>query len=107
MERVAQVTGQTVFMRRVLAAIMANDFQTRIRRTISHRRMMKTGDGLLGLAPALACVGDRVVLMKGLRTPVVVRPRGDGWELVGDCYIHGMMQGELFRGGECRLVWLV
>lgn len=106
MDDIAKLTGKTIFLRRVLAEAVSNDFQFRVRRSISHRRMMRTKNGYLGLAPALAQIGDRVALLKGLRTPAVLRPNGEVWEFVGDCYVHGIMNGEAFQEEHRAEIWL-
>ena len=66
------------------------------------RRMMRTRKGYIGLAPGLANKGDRVALFKGSSVPLVIRQKGMDWELIGDCYVHGIMRGEAFREEECE-----
>ena len=52
--------------------------------------------------------GDAVVLVKGGRVPLVIRyetAEQDGshsWRLVGECYVHGVMDGEVFDPDACR-----
>ncbi|KAK4446497.1 heterokaryon incompatibility protein-domain-containing protein [Podospora aff. communis PSN243] len=53
---------------------------------------------LLGLGPGVAEVGDWVVVVEGGRVPFVVRKvegEEERWRLVGECYVHGMMDGEV------------
>ena len=62
-----------------------------------------TLQGYLGLGPALTEVGDSVVIFGGSQTPFVMREidsaGDDGLEkdfcILGDCYLHGFMYGEL------------
>ena len=61
------------------------------------RRLGTTRNGYLALLPAETRVGDAVVLCEGGTTPLILRSAGWAFELVGDGYVHGMMQGELFR----------
>ena len=64
---------------------------------------MRTHNGYIGLAPHLAQNGDVIALAKGARTPLVLRSRPNGnWELVGDIYVHGIMQGEAFEEDKCE-----
>ncbi|KAH8742593.1 heterokaryon incompatibility protein-domain-containing protein [Diaporthe sp. PMI_573] len=51
-------------------------------------------------------VGDSVVLNRGGYNPHILRKRSDGlWTLVvGDSYIHGIMNGEAFDIDKCREV---
>ena len=46
-------------------------------------------DGILAVCPASAGVTDRIVLLRGVRTPFVVRPEESGrYSVIGPCYIH-------------------
>ncbi|KAI1412551.1 hypothetical protein F5Y13DRAFT_44119 [Hypoxylon sp. FL1857] len=69
------------------------------------RRFITTENGYIGLAPSKAEVGDRVVLIQGHKPPVVARRAGERWKLVGDCYLRGVMEGEMFNQGSCELIW--
>jgi len=68
---------------------------------------MRTKNGYLGLVPALAQTADLVALLKVLRTPVVLHPNEEAWEFVGDCCVHGIMNGEAFEEEQCAEIWLV
>ncbi|KAF2462308.1 heterokaryon incompatibility protein-domain-containing protein [Lineolata rhizophorae] len=72
-----------------------------------NRRLIRTSKGLLGLAPAAARQNDRIGLFKGGRVPLVVRQKTQHWELIGDVYVHGMMEGELFTADSCETMWFV
>jgi hypothetical protein len=48
----------------------------------------------MGLAPYTAKVGEKVYLLKGAQLPIILKGEGVYWEVVGDCYIHGIMDGE-------------
>lgn len=75
----------------------------------------------LAIVPGLAMPGDSVMLIQGLRMPLVLRDKAravitvDGrerkvraWELLGDCYVHGIMEGQVWedRKGECTDLWI-
>lgn len=64
------------------------------------RRMFKTADGRLGLAPSYARVGDCVCVLFGGDVPYVLRKRVDlDYEFVGECYLQDAMDGqELSKG---------
>ncbi|CAN8105391.1 unnamed protein product [Discula destructiva] len=67
------------------------------------RRLGWASDGRLCLLPAEAEVGDMIILACGGRAPLVVRADGDGYhEFVGEAYIHGVMDGEVFEEDKCR-----
>jgi Heterokaryon incompatibility protein (HET) len=71
------------------------------------RRLGKTSNGYLALLPADTRVGDSVVLCEGGQTPLILRSNGSAFELVGDSYVHGMMNGELFRPLESTTIRIV
>lgn len=61
-------------------------------------------DAYLGVASNLAAQGDWIVVLKGGDCPFVLRERIDArndkqrtWQYIGDCYIHGIMDGEFMR----------
>ena len=55
--------------------------------------------GLIGLSPRAVRRGDLVCIAHGARVPYMVRPsRGKNHHLVGECYVHGIMDGEVFEG---------
>ncbi|KAI3323029.1 heterokaryon incompatibility protein-domain-containing protein [Xylariaceae sp. AK1471] len=69
-----------------------------------YRKMVYTKSGYIGLGPRLTQEGDRVFLVKGSRTPLLLRPQQQNgtWELLGDCYVHGIMQAEAFDETKCE-----
>ena len=83
--------------------------------TIKGRRLFKTRSGLLGIGPEDCKVGDSIVVFLGGRTPFVTRPvtRIDSpdskkffCELVGDCYVHGIMDGSATRESRVMDFWI-
>ncbi|CAG9987024.1 unnamed protein product [Clonostachys byssicola] len=59
------------------------------------RRFAATELGMIGYVPKAAVPGDLVVVFYGSSVPSVVRLDGEGkTTLVGECYIHGIMDGE-------------
>lgn len=62
------------------------------------RRFCVTAEGRIGLVPHNALAGDLVVVLHGAQVPFVIRPSaatgGRQYELVGECYVHGLMDGE-------------
>jgi hypothetical protein len=69
--------------------------------------MFISSDRRIGLGPKNMAIGDCLVLLMGGKVPFVLRPRGDVFELVGECYVHGAMQGELFDVNKCVKICLV
>ncbi|KAM0253873.1 hypothetical protein ACHAQJ_007104 [Trichoderma viride] len=66
------------------------------------RRLVRTDNGYLGLAPLSAQVGDEIWLLGGFRTPVVLRGKSTSGQrqFFGEVYIHGLMHGEAAEGLE-------
>lgn len=79
----------------VMAA--AQPFRQLIDCTARGRRLFKTKRGLVGLAPMNVQSGDHVYVIANARVPFVLRPTVDqlAFQLLGDCYIHGFMKGEM------------
>lgn len=75
----------------------------------SHTWGMRFGvleDGGYAMLPEQVEEGDRVAVLKGAKTPVVLR-REEGeaqggeeiWTLIGPCYVHGLMDGQIVEKG--------
>jgi hypothetical protein len=50
--------------------------------------------GMIGMLPISAKVGDSVGFFAGNRVPFVLRRSERGYKIVGDAYLHGVMNGE-------------
>jgi hypothetical protein len=72
----------------------------------TQRRMIRTKQGMIGLAPELAQKGDFVCLLKGGMVPLVLRKLDARWILIGDSYVHGIMHGEAFVEAKCEEMWI-
>ncbi|KAI9170944.1 BZIP-type transcription factor MBZ1 [Paramyrothecium foliicola] len=59
-----------------------------------HRRFAVTTKGYFVMGPDSMVEGDTLVVLYGGRTAFVLRESGDGWVLLGECYVHGLMNGE-------------
>lgn len=63
-----------------------------------YRRLGLSAQGHYVLGPDTMQPGDAVAVLYGGHAPFVLRRRGprtgDGWTLIGECYVHGMMSGE-------------
>jgi hypothetical protein len=66
---------------------------------------------VLALGPRVARAGDLIVVLNGSSLPCMVREKGRGgyFELVGQCYVDGVMYGEGVDWGEeeSETFWLV
>lgn len=65
------------------------------------RRTCTTQNRYFGTVPDEAEEGDLIVILFGIDIPFVLRPVGDNtFKLIGHCYVHGIMDGELVVAGE-------
>ena len=75
------------------------------------KRPFLTEAGLLGMGPGGVRAGDVVVVFCGGRVPFVLRPDGEKggcyYELVGEAYCDGVMDGEVVARRERRAFCLV
>lgn len=66
-----------------------------------NRRFGMTDDGHLANLPTATQSGDLIYTVLGSSVPYVFRERGDGYHtLVGECYVHGFMNGEAGVPGQ-------
>jgi hypothetical protein len=60
----------------------------------SHRVFARTAKGYFVLGPKVLEAGDVVCILFGGKMPFCLRPWGQHYLLVGECYVHGLMDGE-------------
>ncbi|KAF2754812.1 HET-domain-containing protein [Pseudovirgaria hyperparasitica] len=65
---------------------------------VSTRCLFMNSSGNLGLGPLETKQGDSVAVLVGGATPFVVRPRNHFWILIGECFVDGLMYGEVLFG---------
>jgi hypothetical protein len=73
------------------------------------RTLFVTEDGRIGVGPDILQKGDEICIFYGAHTPFVVRPIksvlvnvGNYYQLVGECYVHGLMDGEAMEMEELQ-----
>jgi hypothetical protein len=95
------------------------------------RKYIMTRSGYIGLGPETCKVGDVIAIFDGAETPFVLRLAekpgslerirnlgsdevresvGDLWEIIGECYLYGLMNNEVLRpewDDKRRSFWLV
>ena len=64
------------------------------------RRLCFTRNGLLGTVPDIARLDDKIAILSACDAPIVLRPRGDSYEVIGSCFVEGLMKGEVATGIE-------
>ncbi len=76
------------------------EFEEMTKRGIMGRRLFITQNGYIGTCPPYSQTGDILCVVPGLRTPIFLRrmPNSNNkrpcYQHVGECYVHGLMQGE-------------
>ncbi|KAI0451780.1 heterokaryon incompatibility protein-domain-containing protein [Xylaria acuta] len=70
------------------------------------RSIFVSKGGYIGLGPSSLHAGDCLAFLEGGKAPYVLRRKGELYEIVGDCYIHGLMQGEAFDSTKSERIWL-
>ena len=68
----------------------------------SSRKFCLSQEGRIGWVPSAAQTGDIISLMRGSPVPVLIRPAQaeNSYLMIGQCYIHGIMDGEAVAGKE-------
>lgn len=64
-----------------------------------HRKFFTTKKGAVGLGPRSMRPGDLVCILSGGRVPFVARAERCGFRLVGESYVHGLMEGQAVKNG--------
>jgi hypothetical protein len=82
-----------------------------------NRRFFVTRRGYCGLGPVDAQPGDQIFVLAGAGLPFLLREAGErrvnglgkikAHSLVGECYVHGIMDGEGFDKARAKKVFLV
>lgn len=69
-------------------------------------RFMITEKGYIGRSAEKVEVGDFVCVLLGCDAPMVLRPADEYYQLIGEVYCHGIMDGEVMDAldrGDCQL----
>lgn len=74
-------------------------FYLAFRNACQERSLFYTESGLWGVGPDSIDEdqGDVVCILCGSPMPIILRPKGDGYKVIGEAYVHGIMYGEAFR----------
>lgn len=67
---------------------------------LPHTRLMTTQNGYLGLSHPQSEPGDQICLLQGCRLPVILRSCDGGYRVVGETYVHGIMDGEFWNAQD-------
>jgi hypothetical protein len=61
------------------------------------RKLAITHGNCMGLVSAAARVGDEIFVLAGGQVLHTLRRKGDCYTYLGDCYLHGFMDGEALQ----------
>ena len=77
-------------------------YQEAVRKALNSRRCFVTNSAFIGLGPASMGPGDIVAILHGCTWPVILRPHGERYKILGTCYTHGAMDGEIVRERQAQ-----
>jgi hypothetical protein len=79
----------------------AQEYLGAMGRWMTSRAFLITDRGLVGLGPASMRKGDVVCVLRGGEVPFILRPlEGEYYEFVGECYVHGIMDGSFAQNAR-------
>jgi len=64
------------------------------RDTCWNRTSFSTANGFMGVGPKSLYIGDLVCVLSGGRVPFILRRQGDMFQVIGECYVYGIMNGQ-------------
>lgn len=76
---------------------LEKEVKFRVQDMATNRRAFRTSNGFIGFGLKALEAGDKIVLIAGADVPFALRPRGEHFAFVGECYVEGLMHGELLR----------
>ena len=74
------------------------NFTTMMEGRMRNRCIFKTKNGYMGVGPPGMKKRDIVVVLFGCGAPVLLRKVKDGYILIGECFVQGLMDGEAIDG---------
>lgn len=77
----------------------ADNFKEAFVTACTQRRIFSTEKCHIGLGPRAMEPGDHVCLLEGATVPIILRPSKEGFKVVGEAYVSGVMQGEAWEIG--------
>jgi hypothetical protein len=106
-ETIEGADAQTSIMKETIGSQVVKDFLERVQAVTWGRRLLRTKiKDWLGLGPNKpnnVRKGDAICIIFGCNVPVILREHSNmsdnskHYELIGECYIHGMMNGDALK----------
>jgi hypothetical protein len=79
-----------------LLRVLAEPFEEAEGRVRCARNFFVSQCGRAGWVPFRTRIGDQICVFQGMRIPLVLRPQSNRWEIIGACYVHELMDGEIW-----------
>ena len=97
--------GREVPWELIIEFSQVKDFVGPVGQCCVGRRFCVTKQGYVVVVPSLCEGGDKIVVFSGMQIPLCLRAteRVGKWRIVGGCYIHGIMNGEVLEAGLEKL----
>ena len=61
----------------------------------------------MGVAPDITRPGDKICIIPGCCAPFVIRPKGNRYQLIGECYVAEVMDGEVMEKEDISIETIV
>lgn len=90
---------ERAMVEKLCAAGSAHQFVQDMTWTSMCRKTFRTSEGHIGLGPQTMILGDVCAVVEGSRYPLLLRPVGTQFELVGPILLYGFMDGEARNAG--------
>ena len=74
--------------------------EKRVTKIATERRFCMSESGRMGWIPKAGKEGDVISVLYNCLVPVLLRPKGNAYEVIGECYIHGIMDGEAVAAAQ-------
>lgn len=83
-----------------LVSLRLGEYLYQLQDVAYRRRPFRTTKGRFGIGPCRMLPGDRIYTLLGVDVPYILRPEIDGrLRLVGEAYVHRIMDGEAIEAG--------
>lgn len=102
------VALETWLIRNIFGDPAAREFEKLVPASsyLGNRRLVRTDEGDIALCPKETAVNDKLVLLQGSDVPFILRPIGEHWQIVGECYAHVLMDGSAWDESRCEMLWI-
>ena len=80
--------------------VRITNVETKVIDIARERRFCMSESGRMGWIPKAGKEGDTISVLYGCFVPVLLRQKGNAYEVIGTCYIHGIMDGEAVAAAQ-------